>query len=108
MERMNKDLSTQINVMFKALNNKSAANAFPAPRTLANVLKSRCKPFNVGIVAAKAPDLPIFATAAVEMWLRGIHSFLISASLTEASPIWASVAGYYSSHYSVRAFAHLF
>jgi hypothetical protein len=105
---MNKDLSTQINVMFKALNNKSAANAFPAPRTLANVLKSRCKPFNVGIVAAKAPDLPIFATAAVEMWLRGIHSFLISASLTEASPIWASVAGYYSSHYSVRAFAHLF
>ncbi len=42
------------------------------------------------------------------MWLRAVHSFLISTSLTEASPIWSSVAGYYSSHYSVRAFAHLF
>lgn len=50
----------------------------------------------------------LFATAAVEMWLRAIHSFLISASLTQASPIWSSVAGYYSSHYSIRAFAHLF
>lgn len=48
-----------------------------------------------------------FTTAAVDMWLRGVHSFLISVSLTNASPIWASVSGYYSSHYVVRAFAHL-
>src|SRR5207237_7783293 len=47
------------------------------------------------------------ATAAVEMWLRAVHSFLVSASLTATSPIWSSVSGYYSSHYSVRAFAHL-
>jgi hypothetical protein len=105
---MNSDLSTQITVMFKALDNKSAAAAFPEPRTLANLLKLRCSPFTADIVAAKAPDLSVFATAAVEMWLRALHSFLISASLTEASPIWASVAGYYSSHYSMRAFAHLF
>ena len=105
---MNSDLSTQITVMFRALNNKSAANAFPEPRTLATLLKSRCAPYAVDIIAAKTPDLQVFATAAVEMWLRSIHSFLISASLTEASPIWASVAGYYSSHYAVRAFAHLF
>ena len=32
-----------------------------------------------------------FATAAVDIWLRGVHSFLISTALTEASPIWASV-----------------
>jgi hypothetical protein len=105
---MNSDLSTQIIVMFTALNNKSAADAFPKPRTLAILLKSRCSPFTADIVAAKPADLSVFATAAVEMWLRAVHSFLISASLTEASPIWASVAGYYASHYSIRAFAHLF
>ena len=105
---MNKDLSTQINVMFRPLNNQSAASAFPKPRTLAELLKTRCAPYTSDVVAVKAPDLAMFATAAVEMWLRSIHSFVISASLTEASPIWASVAGYYASHYSVRAFAHLF
>lgn len=105
---MNSDLSTQIIVMFKSLNNKAVANAFPEPRSLANLLKKRCAPFDVGTIAAKPPEMPIFATAAVEMWLRSVHSFLISASLTEASPIWSSVAGYYSSHYAVRAFAHLF
>jgi hypothetical protein len=42
------------------------------------------------------------------MWLRAVHSFLISASITEPSPIWSSVSGYYASYYSVRAFAHLF
>jgi len=41
------------------------------------------------------------------MWLRSVHSFLISASLTNASPIWASATGYYSSHYTVRSIAHL-
>jgi hypothetical protein len=49
----------------------------------------------------------LFATASVDMWLRAIHSFLISVSLTATSHIWASVVGYYSSHYSVRALAHL-
>jgi hypothetical protein len=48
-----------------------------------------------------------FGTAAVEIWQRSVHSFLISTSLTDASPIWASVSGYYSSHYSVRGIAHL-
>lgn len=50
----------------------------------------------------------LFATASVEMWHRSIHSLLISCSVSKTSPIWASVAGYYSSHYTVRAFSHLF
>jgi hypothetical protein len=108
VKRMNSDLSTQITVMFSALNTKSAANAFPEARTLARLLVSRCAPYAADTIAVKPPDLTVFATAAVEIWLRALHSFLISASLTDASPIWASVAGYYSSHYSVRAFAHLF
>jgi hypothetical protein len=106
---MDKELSGQVQRMFANLNNQSAAGALPAPGTLANVLSG----YVVGnspitIVAAPARELAYFATAAVEMWLRSIHSFLISVSLTKASPIWASVAGYYSSHYSIRAFAHLF
>jgi len=108
MERMTSDLSTQIAVMFSALNTRSAADAYPKAKALTKLLTSRCEPFTAGTVAAKPPDLAVFATAAVEMWLRSVHSFLISASLTEASPIWASVAGYYSSHYAIRAFSHLF
>ena len=49
----------------------------------------------------------LFATASIEMWHRSIHSYLTSLSLTAASHIWSSVAGYYSSHYSVRALAHI-
>jgi len=49
----------------------------------------------------------MFTTAAVDIWMRAVHSFLVSSSLTNVSPVWASVAGYYSSHYSVRALAHL-
>lgn len=105
---MNSDLSAQINIMFRALNNKGSAASFPKPRALANLLRSRCAPFAIEIVAARPPDLSFFATAAVEIWLRAVHSFLIAASLTDSSPIWASVSGYYSSHYSMRAFSHLF
>lgn len=94
--------------MFSPLNNLSAAGAFPAIGALSDLLTATCAPFTQETVAAKPNDLKVFATASVEMWLRSVHSFLISTSLTEASPIWSSVAGYYSSHYSVRAFAHLF
>jgi hypothetical protein len=53
-------------------------------------------------------QLTHFITASVEMWHRAVHSFLIAASLYRASELWASVTGYYASHYSIRAFAHLF
>ncbi len=105
---MNSTLQKQITVMFSRLNNLSAAASFPAIGTLSDLLTVSCAPFTQQIVAAKPKDLTAFATASVEMWLRAVHSFLISVSLSEASPIWSSVAGYYSSHYSVRAFAHLF
>jgi hypothetical protein len=104
---MTSGLQKQISVMFSRLNTQSAAGAFPAPRALSTLLTSKCAPYDQAFIAARPADMTLFATAAVEMWLRAIHSFLISASLTDASPIWASVAGYYSSHYSVRAFAHL-
>lgn len=58
-------------------------------------------------VSVKTEIVKLFATASIEMWLRAIHSFLISTALTNASPLWASISGYYSSHYTIRALAHL-
>jgi hypothetical protein len=105
---MDKDLANQIERMFGELNRQSAAGAIPEPGTLSDLLSTFVdESSNSNTVPAKPQVLTCFATAAVEMWLRAVHSFLISASLTQASPIWSAVAGYYSSHYSVRAFAHL-
>ena len=49
---------------------------------------------------------PMLASAGVEMWHRAIHSFLWSVALTRSSHLWASVCGYYASHFVMRAFAH--
>ncbi len=106
---MDKELSSQIERMFAELNLRSAANSIPALGALSRLLSAYIDDSSSEtVVAAKPIVLTHFATAAVEMWLRSVHSFLISVSLTRASPIWSSVAGYYSSHYSIRAFAHLF
>lgn len=50
----------------------------------------------------------LFATAAVEIWQRSAHSLIVATALKEFSVIWACIAGYYSSHYAMRAYAHLF
>ncbi len=101
----------QIREVFRPLNTVAAANTFPPPATLSETLKNISPALtaenpsrNINLTPR---DASYFATAAVEMWLRSVHSFLVSTSLTEVSPIWASVSGYYSSHYSVRGLAHL-
>jgi len=108
---IDRQLRTSIERTFAPLNTVAASKAFPAPAALASALlvlapgKKRDplpSPQNVSPQVAS-----MFATAAVEMWLRSIHSFMISASVSASSPIWASVAGYYSSHYAIRATAHL-
>lgn len=98
----------QIRLMFQAMNRYRDPDIYPEPGSLSKELSSLIDTslgdysFNV------APGLVRkFATASVEMWHRAIHSFLISASLTNVSPVWSSVSGYYSSHYSMRAFSHL-
>jgi len=98
--------ATQIKVMFAGLNRQSASDAFPRTGALASLLSPRVDKSSEAI-ALSPKELTLFATAAVEMWLRALHSFLISTSLTEASPIWASVSGYYASHYTIRGLAHL-
>lgn len=97
----------QIEILFAMLNKPAAAKSFPAIGSLSEALAPYVLGKTTNTVYLKPNESKLFATAAVDAWLRSVHSFMISASLTLASPIWASVAGYYSSHYAVRAIAHL-
>ena len=101
------DLQQRLETIFADLNSRAARRAFPAPLALASALDEICKTSPDGLVRVPSHVPALFATAAVEIWLRAIHSFLISAAVTDASPIWAGISGYYSSHYCIRAFAHL-
>jgi hypothetical protein len=103
---MNEQLQIRLRTAFDRLNTVAAARAFPHVRALTDSLESAI-PRTGNVVRISPTTAEMFATASVDIWLRAVHSFLLSASLTKASPIWASVSGYYSSHYSIRAFAHL-
>lgn len=101
-------LENRLKVTFALLNTKAAAGAMSPPSALSkNLERVIAKRPTAKTATVEAEIVRCFATAAVDMWARSVHSFLISASLYEASPIWASVCGYYSSHYSIRALAHL-
>lgn len=104
---VDKSLKSRLEAAFAPLNKQAAARTFPAPATLSRQLEKLVPQKGTTDVEVKNDIATLFVTAAVDMWLRSVHSFLISASLTEASPIWSSATGYYSSHYSIRAFAHL-
>lgn len=98
----------QIELMFQGLNTEAAANYFPEVSALSNELNRLVDLTREDyIISVNNQVVKKFATAAVEMWHRCIHSFLVSTSLTVTSPLWSSVTGYYSSHYCIRAFAHL-
>lgn len=102
------ELRKQLERLFEPLNSRPAGDAFPRPLALATALEANCQGLDAGGAFHAPPRiLALFATAAVEGWLRALHSFLVSAAITDASPIWAGIAGYYSSHYCMRAFAHL-
>ena len=96
-----------IQLMFKALSGPGAASNLPPMLSLSRGLQKIVDRNTSTTYSVDKAIIGKFATASVEAWQRGLHSFLMSASLTTASPIWSSVAGYYSSHYTMRAFAHL-
>jgi len=93
--------------MFNGLARTGRVHNWPPINTLSNSLNDLVGSIENGYKHVDNKIIGYFATASVEMWHRALHSFLISASLTTASPLWASVAGYYSSHYTMRAIAHL-
>jgi hypothetical protein len=102
-------LQVHITTAFAPLNSEAAVNSFRPPASLSQALNVVLPTGSTGVATRNASQdvVKMFTTAAVDIWMRAVHSFLVSASLTKVSPIWASVSGYYSSHYSVRALAHL-
>jgi len=107
--RIERDLQTHIKAAFEMVNDGPAGSSFPSPGSLSDTLNKAIPPgTSLHVTPNKVPGIAkMFTTASVNMWMRSVHSFLVSASLTNVSPVWASVSGYYSSHYSVRAMAHL-
>jgi hypothetical protein len=103
---MNEQLQVRLRTAFDRLNTVAAERAFPRMRALSSELEDAI-PHTTNSTRITPATAELFATASVDMWLRAVHTFLMSASLTKASPLWASVSGYFSSHYSMRAFAHL-
>ena len=99
-------LHKQVEVLFSALNNRGITASLTRPGYLANKLNALLNKSKNGSFPSNGELNALYATASIEMWQRGVHSFLVSASLTNISPIWSSVAGYYASHYCMRAFAH--
>jgi hypothetical protein len=89
--------------------NLQAAGSFPGAGALSDALNrvAPAKSATPALVPLQQGPAAMFPKAGVDCWMRAVHSFLVSAALTDISPIWASVAGYYSSHYSVRAIAHI-
>src|ERR1039458_6145004 len=102
-------LQAYITRLFAPLNQQSAASGFPITGALSKALNASVTPKSKAAYAVSIQPTvaTMFSTAGVNSWMRSVHSFLVSAALTDVSPIWASVAGYYSSHYSVRAIAHV-
>ncbi len=106
--KIDADLRIRLAASFAPLNRVAASKAFPPPLSLSTALEDAMpKKDFVGPSKVDQSVSTLFATAAVDCWLRAVHGFLTSAALTNASPVWSSVSGYYSSHYSVRAIAHL-
>lgn len=94
-----------VELSFAKFDKPSTKVEFPKPGALAAHLSDLIR------VSGSAPILQhqrsqLLASASVEMWHRAIHSFLWSLALTEESKLWASVSGYYASHFVMRAFAH--
>jgi hypothetical protein len=102
-----REFQRRVRVAFHRLNNVPADSAFSRPTIVRTELEALIPSGNATTVNVGPKVAALFATASVDMWLRGVHSFLVSASLTNASPIWASATGYYASHYAVRGLAHL-
>jgi len=86
--------------------NRSARMDFPKPGTLSDQVGDLIDKLGTNQAVVSHQNWFLFGSAGVEMWHRAIHSFLWSLALTERSPLWASVSGYYSSHFVMRAFAH--
>ena len=95
-----------IELSFGKLDKANAKMDFPETGSLSNHLNGLIAGMGTTSPILNHKYSPMLASAGVEMWHRAIHSFLWSIALTNGSPLWSSVSGYYSSHFVMRAFAH--
>jgi hypothetical protein len=95
-----------LKLSFGSFNRTSVAITFPSRGILSSRIFDWLDPNIQAPQIVKPADGRCFASAAVEMWHRAIHSFLWSVAITESSPMWSAIIGYYSSHFVMRAFAH--
>src|ERR1017187_1136328 len=95
-----------VELSFGKLDKPSAKLDFPKPGTLSRHFNELIKNTGSTSPTLSHQDCVMLASAGVEMWHRSIHSFLWSLALTEGSPLWSAVSGYYASHFAMRAFAH--
>lgn len=96
-----------LKLFFQPLINRPSAGTMPAELALSKSLTKLVQRAGGTAINLNRQDATNFATASVEIWHRAVHSLLISIALRKASPVWAAVAGYYASHYTFRAAAHL-
>jgi hypothetical protein len=100
------EAETILRVSFGKFERHNASVAFPSRGSLARLISDLLARQPTVDPLLPHKDIGLFATASIEMWQRAIHSFLWSVALTNASPIWSSVCGYYASHFVMRAYAH--
>src|SRR2546430_10968276 len=82
--KINDPLKERLAAWFLPLDGIQPQEVFPLPASLSATLAGLL-PNNVpATVVAPANLTTHFMTAAVEIWLRSIHSFLVSAALTKA------------------------
>src|SRR4051794_35477122 len=85
----NRQLQVRLQTAFGRLNSVAAAKAFPKLRALTDNLDNLVPDAPIDEIRVSPRTAELFATASVDIWLRAVHSFLVSASLTNISPIWA-------------------
>lgn len=93
----------EISPLIQKLDSKRS-DSIPKPASLSKYLRT-FKPAFSGLVEIN--DATLFISAAMEMWQRSINSLILSVAWSDVSRTWGVVTAYYSSHYMIRAFAHL-
>lgn len=94
-----------LEVSFRHLRSRPATS-WPARAALSNRINGLLKASGSTDPEFPNSDCHLFASASIELWHRAIHSFLVATAMRQTSPIWASVSGYYASHFVMRAVAH--
>jgi hypothetical protein len=76
------ELRTRVRTVFVRLNRVGANDAFSEPSTLSRTLEELIPDAAIEAIDVAPKVATFFATASVDMWLRAVHSLLVSASLT--------------------------